>query len=149
MRAVLLALLVLAPAAVSANEIECSTAVTIDGRVIKNCGDRHSAPVPAGELISVTHNHPGQSSLSFNDLALLERAGSIEATTKRANYLARKGPRYAELVQVYDKVASKVSIDLVAKIRISGRPDDMKAREHLINSELARLGVIVYEVTKR
>jgi hypothetical protein len=123
---------------------EYATFTRPDGTVGTMAGDAHSAPLPEGELRRVSHNHPGDSSLSLGDLLLLSRVSEMEAVGHRNAYVARRGTKYDTLQKAYDEVARRVSAKLAHQRSVRGY-DVGPTQEELINRELARLGVIEYE----
>lgn len=99
-------------------------------------GNEFSVEIPEGSYKELDHNHPRGTSLSFDDLTMLNRIDKIVAKGK-SGYTASKGPNYANLQAEYPKISDKVTNVPSWDIKPSNP-------ESLINKELAKKGIITY-----
>lgn len=112
------------------------------------CGSQRAADLPAGDLKSIVHTHPGQSSLSRVDLTLLRDRPSLQrvvVVTRGAEYEVSRGRQFADLDMVYGAVAREVS-SVLAERRGSTGFVLSRDRDHEINLRLARREIIAYTV---
>lgn len=143
---------VLAAGRAAADETEYLALVDERGeRVLWRAGGTRRVTVTPSELapgIVAVHNHPGSTSLSFQDLRMAATAGLA-----RVIAVGHDGTRYAARVldaaQLEDAWTKAMRAALAVLVRLEGRVPEAELtrwEQHAINLGLARAGLIAYTV---